>query len=131
MKPEPATSSWKDKLHEIIYEADTPTGKVFDIALLLIIILSIVLVMLESVHSLNVKYFEIFYMAEWIITIVFTIEYILRLISIRKPWAYVFSFYGIVDLLSTIPTYLVLLFGGHNFFFCHQGIPTPQGFQDT
>lgn len=117
MKPEPATSSWKDKLHEIIYEADTPTGKVFDIALLLIIILSIVLVMLESVHSLNVKYFEIFYMAEWIITIVFTIEYILRLISIRKPWAYVFSFYGIVDLLSTIPTYLVLLFGGHNFFF--------------
>ena len=73
--------------------------------------------MLESVHSLNVKYFEIFYMAEWIITIVFSIEYILRIISIRKPWTYIFSFYGIVDLLSTIPTYLVLIFGGHNFFF--------------
>jgi len=73
--------------------------------------------MLESVHSLNVEYFEIFYLAEWIITIVFSIEYILRIVSIRKPWTYIFSFYGIIDLLSTIPTYLVLLFGGHNFFF--------------
>ena len=117
MIPEPSKTSWKDKLHEIIYEADTPTGKFFDIALLLVIVLSIVLVMLESVHSLNVKYFEIFYMSEWIITIIFTIEYILRIISIRKPWTYIFSFYGIIDLLSTIPTYLVLLFGGHNFFF--------------
>ena len=117
MIPEPSKASWKDKLHEIIYEADTPTGKIFDIALLFAILLSIVLVMLESVHSLNEEYFEVFYVAEWIITIVFTIEYILRLISIRKPWTYVFSFYGIIDLLSTIPTYLVLLFGGHNFFF--------------
>ena len=117
MIPEPSKASWRDKLHEIIYEADTPTGKIFDLALLSIIVLSIALVMLESVHSLNVKYFEIFYMAEWIITIVFSIEYILRIISIRKPWTYIFSFYGIVDLLSTIPTYLVLIFGGHNFFF--------------
>ena len=117
MIPEPSKASWRDKLHEVIYEADTPTGKVFDIALLLVIVLSIALVMLESVATLNVKYFEIFYLAEWIITIIFSIEYILRVISIRKPWTYIFSFYGIVDLLSTIPTYLVLLFGGHNFFF--------------
>lgn len=117
MIPEPSKASWRDKLHEVIYEADTPTGKFFDIALLLVIVLSIALVMLESVATLNVKYFEIFYLAEWIITIIFSIEYILRVISIRKPWTYIFSFYGIVDLLSTIPTYLVLLFGGHNFFF--------------
>ena len=117
MIPEPSKASWRDKLHEVIYEADTPTGKFFDIALLLVIVLSIALVMLESVATLNVKYFDIFYMAEWIITIIFSIEYILRVISIRKPWTYIFSFYGIVDLLSTIPTYLVLLFGGHNFFF--------------
>lgn len=117
MIPEPSKASWRDKLHEVIYEADTPTGKVFDIALLLVIVLSIALVMLESVATLNVKYFEIFYLAEWIITIIFSIEYILRVISIRKPWTYILSFYGIVDLLSTIPTYLVLLFGGHNFFF--------------
>lgn len=117
MIPEPSKVTWRDKLHEIIYEADTPIGKFFDLALLFIILLSIALVMLESVHSLNVKYFEIFYLAEWVITFIFSVEYILRILSIRKPWTYIFSFYGIVDLLSTIPTYLVLIFGGHNFFF--------------
>lgn len=122
MIPEPSKAKWKDKLHEIIYEADTPTGKVFDIVLLIMIFLSVVLIMLESVQALNVKYFEIFYVAEWIITITFTIEYILRIISIRKPWRFILSGYGIVDLLSTIPTYLVLLFGGHNFFFAIRAV---------
>ena len=117
MIPEPSKASWKDKLHEIIYEADTRWGKFFDIGLLLTILLSIVLIMLESVHELNVKYFEWFYLAEWVITIIFSIEYVLRIVSIRKPWTYIFSFYGIIDLLSTVPTYLVLIFGGHNFFF--------------
>jgi voltage-gated potassium channel len=110
-------SAWRHKLHEIIYEADTPAGKFFDIAILVVIVISIALVMLESVGRLNLKYYWEFYIAEWIITIIFTIEYILRIISIKKPKHYIFSFYGIVDLLSTIPTYIVFIFGGHNLLF--------------
>lgn len=113
-RPIPA---WKLKLHEVIYEADTPAGKLFDVALLIVILLSIVLVMLESVSSFSQDYYWEFYTAEWIITIVFTIEYILRIVAINKPAKYIFSFYGIVDLLSTIPTYLAFLGGGHNLLF--------------
>lgn len=110
-------SAWRHKLHEIIYEADTPGGKFFDIAILVVIVISIALVMLESVGHLNLKYYWQFYIAEWIITVIFTIEYILRIISIKKPKHYIFSFYGIVDLLSTIPTYIAFVFGGHNLLF--------------
>lgn len=117
MEKKPVRQQLTERLHEIIYEADTPTGKIFDVALLIVIFLSIILVMLESVEQLNIKYFEWFLVAEWFITIVFTIEYILRIISIKKPWKYILSFYGIVDLLSTLPTYLTLIFGGHNLFF--------------
>lgn len=108
------TPSWKSKLHEIIYEADTPAGKAFDVILLIFIVLSIIIVMLESVKSINAEYFEIFYITEWVITIIFTIEYILRIISINNPRKYIFSFYGIIDLVSTIPTYLTLFLGGYN-----------------
>lgn len=108
---------WKNKLHEVIYEADTPAGKFFDVALLIVILLSIILVMLESVSSYRLKFYWSFYIAEWIITIIFSIEYILRIIAIRKPKNYIFSFYGIVDLLSTIPTYIAFIFGGHNLLF--------------
>ena len=114
---EPDTPKWKDKLPEIIYEAETPAGRFFDIALLLVIVLSIILVMLESVDVYNLKYFWEFYIAEWIITFIFTVEYILRIISIKKKTAYIFSFYGIIDLLSTIPTYIAFFFGGHNLLF--------------
>lgn len=110
-------SAWRHKLHEIIYEADTPSGKVFDVGILIVIVISIALVMLESVGHLNLKYYWEFYIAEWVITIIFTIEYILRIISIKKPKHYIFSFYGIVDLLSTLPTYIVFVFGGHNLLF--------------
>lgn len=72
--------------------------------------------MLESVESINAQYFEVFYIIEWIITIIFTVEYILRIISINKPRKYIFSFYGIIDFVSTIPTYLTLFFGGYNLF---------------
>lgn len=114
IKPIP---SWQRKLHEVIYEADTPMGKGFDIALLILIVLSIILVMLESIKSFYVQYYWEFYIAEWIITILFTIEYILRIISVRKPTRYIFSFYGVVDFLSTLPTYLALFIGGGNLFF--------------
>lgn len=92
-------------------------GKLFDIVLLLVIVLSIILVMLESVSSLTAKYYWQFYIAEWLITFFFTVEYILRIISIKQPKKYIFSFYGIVDFLSTIPTYLAFFMGGHNMLF--------------
>tara|TARA_R110002096_G_scaffold60218_1_gene150381 strand:- start:776 stop:1603 length:828 start_codon:yes stop_codon:yes gene_type:complete len=108
-------TSWREKIHEIIYEADTPEGKLFDVILLIIIIASILLVMLESVESIDFKYHDYLNIGEWIITIFFSIEYILRIISIKKPLKYIFSFYGIIDLLSTIPMYLTfILVGSHS-----------------
>lgn len=110
-------AAWRHRLHEIIYEADTPSGKFFDVVILIVIVISIALVMLESVSSLNLKYYWEFYIAEWIITIIFSVEYILRIISIKRPKYYIFSFYGIVDLLSTLPAYIAFIFGGHNLLF--------------
>jgi voltage-gated potassium channel len=104
--------SWKHKLHEIIYEADTSEGKLFDVVLLIAIIASIILVMLESVDSFDEKYHDFLNISEWIITILFSFEYILRIITIKKPLKYIFSFYGLIDLLSTIPKYLSFIFVG-------------------
>ncbi len=100
------TPKWKQKLHEIIYEADTKEGKWFDIILILAILASIVFVMLESVKSFDDKYHNFLNIAEWVITILFSIEYIARIVSIKKPAKYIFSFYGVIDLLATIPKYL-------------------------
>lgn len=111
------TPNWKSSLHKIIYEADTPMGKLFDLVLLVVILLSIALVMLESIAEFNIKYSREFYIAEWTITFLFTVEYILRIITINKPKKYIFSFYGIVDLLSTLPSYLAFFVGGFNMLF--------------
>ena len=106
--------NWKNKLYEIIYEADTPAGKFFDVVLLIFILASIILVMLESVSWIDDKYHNALYIGEWIVTILFSIEYIARVITVNKPKKYIFSFYGIIDFLSTIPMYLSFLFvGGH------------------
>ena len=108
-------TSLKHRIHEIIYEADTKAGKLFDVILLIAILASILFVMLESVQSINDEYGDLLNIAEWVITILFSIEYILRIVSIKKPWKYVFSFYGVIDLLSTIPKYLsLILVGSHN-----------------
>lgn len=106
------SSAWRRKVHEIIYEADTPAGKLFDIVLLITIIISVILVMLESVPAYGSKFAAEFLFAEWVITIFFSIEYLLRIISINKPTKYIFSFYGIIDLVSTIPLYLTFLLPG-------------------
>ncbi len=108
----PKKKHWKTKLHDIIYEADTPAGKLFDIILLVTIIASIILVMLESVKAFDTKYHNFLNISEWIITILFSIEYIARMVTVKKPYKYVTSFYGIVDLLATIPKYISLIFGG-------------------
>lgn len=112
MENKPQKSNWKHKLHEIIYEADTSEGKLFDIILLIAILASIILVMLESVDSFDAKYHDSLIIGEWIITILFSLEYIFRIISIKKPTKYIFSFFGIIDFLSTIPIYLSLIYAG-------------------
>ncbi|GLB49730.1 ion transporter [Neptunitalea lumnitzerae] len=104
--------NWKKQLYEVIYEADTAAGKWFDIVLLFLIGVSIALVMLESVASIEAHYGDLFLVLEWIITILFSIEYILRIVCIKKPLKYVFSFYGIIDFISTIPLYLSYFFVG-------------------
>ena len=106
------TPYWKHRLHEIVYEADTPAGKRFDLILFILILLSVVLVMLESVASIHTQYETELNIIEWVITGLFSAEYIIRLIAIQKPFSYVFSFYGIIDLLSTIPKYISLFFVG-------------------
>lgn len=105
-------TSWRGKLHEVIYEADTPAGKLFDVVLLIVIIMSIILVMLESIEQIGTQYFVLLDTLEWIITILFSLEYMARIICVKKPSAYIFSFYGMVDLLSTIPKYLSLFVVG-------------------
>ena len=106
---------WKAKIYKIIYHSDTPAGKLFDLILLVLIVLSILLVMIESVESYATDYGNLLNIAEWIITILFSIEYILRIITNSSPKKYIFSFYGIIDFLSTVPKYLsFFLVGSHS-----------------
>jgi voltage-gated potassium channel len=101
---------WRPLLHEIIFEADTPAGKWFDVLLIWSILLSVAAVLLDSVASIRSDHGGLLYGIEWFFTILFTVEYLLRLVSVGRPIKYAVSFYGIVDLLSIVPTYLTLLF---------------------
>lgn len=105
-------SPWRRRLHEIIFASDTPAGKAFDLGLIICILLSVLAVMLDSVRDIRLAYGHILYIAEWGFTILFTIEYFLRLISIRRPLTYAVSFFGVIDFLAIVPTYLSLLVGG-------------------
>ncbi len=112
MKEHKIHSGWRHRLHEIIYEADTPKGKFFDFVLFFLIILSVILVMLESIDEIDVKFHRQLLTLEWVVTIFFTFEYIARIISIKKPFKYIFSFYGIIDFVSTIPLYVSYILAG-------------------
>ena len=105
----------KKKIHQIIFEADTKAGKQFDIILFIIISLSVIIVMIDSVDALHAKYGDLFLLLDWIITIIFTLEYVLRIYASGKPAKYIFSFYGIIDFLSILPTYLSLFLTGTHF----------------
>lgn len=105
----------KNNIHEVIFESNTKAGKAFDIGLLIFILLSIILAMVDSVNSLHIKYLKLLHIAEWIITAAFTIEYILRLYSVRNRIKYATSFFGVVDLLSILPTYLSLFIAGTHY----------------
>lgn len=103
---------WQRKLHDVIFEAETPMGKYFDVLLLLAILLSVLAVVLESVESINQRFHVALVVAEWSFTLMFTVEYVLRVLCVRRPLRYVFSFYGIVDLLAILPTYVSVLVPG-------------------
>ena len=111
---EQTKTPWQQRLHNIVYESNTVAGKAFDITLLVLIITSIGVVMLDSIEIWHQRYGSIFATMEWIFTILFTIEYILRLICIKKPLQYVTSFLGTIDLLAIIPSYLSILYIGAN-----------------
>jgi voltage-gated potassium channel len=115
LTPPGSASGWRKKLYRIIFEADTPAGKAFDIALLWAIILSVTVVFLESIQSLKLQFGNIFYILEWCFTILFTIEYVLRLICVNRSIRYARSFFGIVDLLAILPTYISLLIAGSQY----------------
>lgn len=105
---------FRQKAFLIIYGSNTVAGRLFDLILLGLILLSVILVMLDTVEGFNKKYHNILIVLEWIITICFTIEYILRIITIKKAKNYIFSFYGIIDLIAILPMYLSIFIVGSN-----------------
>ncbi len=105
----------RKQLFEVVFGTDTPAGKLFDIVLLWAIVLSVLSVMLESVKEVKAEYETIFFFLEWSFTILFTIEYLLRLIITTQPKKYALSFFGIIDLLATLPTYLTLFVAGGSY----------------
>jgi voltage-gated potassium channel len=106
---------WQIILYEIIFEADTKSGKFFDVLLIVAILASVLAVLLDSVEPIRKDYGDILYTLEWFFTVLFTVEYILRLACVRRPLQYANSFFGIVDLLAILPTYLSLLFPGSQY----------------
>ena len=115
MKKESSPGKYRETLHEIIFEADTPAGKLFNIVLIVSIVLSVIVVMLDSVSTIRGSYGGFLALSEWFFTFLFTIEYFLRLSCVRRPLKYATSFFGIVDLLAIIPTYLSLFLPGSQF----------------
>ncbi len=114
LKSDTGRPGWKSRLHEIIFEADTPAGKAFDVVLILCIIASVGVVMADSVTTIRSEYAPYLTGAEWFFTILFTVEYVLRLSVVRRPMGYATSFFGVIDLLAIAPTYLELFLpGGH------------------
>jgi voltage-gated potassium channel len=109
------SAGWRAQLHEIVFEADTPAGRFFDFALIWLILLSCATVILESVRRVREQYGEPLYALEWLFTLLFTVEYLLRLMSVRRPLRYATSFFGVVDLLAIIPTYLSIFVPGSHY----------------
>ncbi|RPD90773.1 ion transporter [Aureibaculum marinum] len=116
LRNEKHSRHWRATLHEIIYGTRTPAGRAFDVILLIVILYSIIIIMLESVEEYDTKYHTFFNISEWIVTILFTIEYIVRIICVKRPKGYILSFYGIIDFLSTIPKYLSFFIVGSQYF---------------
>lgn len=105
----------REKLNVIIFGTDTPAGRLFDILLICTIMASVIAVMLDSIAAVNVRYGALLFYLEWGFTLLFTVEYLLRIYITPRPLRYVFSFYGMVDLLSIVPSYLAIFLAGTNY----------------
>jgi len=105
-------NSWREKLYVIIFESDTPAGKFFDLVLILAIAVSVGIVLLDSVRDIHAQYGPIFTLFEWAFTFLFTAEYVVRILCVDKPKNYIWSFFGVIDLLSILPTYFSILLPG-------------------
>ncbi|NUO00039.1 MAG: ion transporter [Saprospiraceae bacterium] len=105
-------SRLRERLHEIIFEADTWEGKLFDLVIMALIVISTLVVIIESVDWIGVKFGRTLYLLEWGFTAIFTLEFLLRLYTVKRPMRYVFSFFGFIDLLSVIPAYVGLIIPG-------------------
>jgi voltage-gated potassium channel len=112
---EAPSAGWRARLHEIIFEADTRAGRFFDFGLIFLILSSVATVILESVRNVREQYGEFLYLLEWLFTLLFTVEYGLRLMTVRRPLRYMTSFFGVIDLLAIIPTYLSLVVPGSQY----------------
>ena len=110
------TPSLREKTYRVIFGTDTPAGQRFDIALIYLILVSVLAVVLASIESIKMQYGDWLFSLEWAFTLLFSMEYAVRIYSSPKPFRYIFSFYGLVDLLSIIPTYLALLFPAANYW---------------
>lgn len=108
-------AAWRDNLYRVIFEADTPAGKLFDIVLVISIVLSVAAVMLDSVDTIHSQWATQLFYFEWMVTILFSLEYLARIVSVSRPSAYIFSFMGLVDLLSTLPSYIALFMSGPSY----------------
>ncbi len=106
------TTGWRERVRHIIFDHNTPESRAFDVALLVLIAFSVLLVMLETVEEIEARYDTLLFVLEWIITILFTIEYVARLITVVNKWRYARSFFGVVDLLSILPVYLSVILPG-------------------
>ncbi len=113
---EESAGGWRHKIHEIVFESETTAGRAFDVTVICLIILSVATVILESIKGVREVFGPELLIAEWSFTVLFTFEYILRLISVRRPFRYALSFYGLVDLIAIVPTYLSLFVPGTQFF---------------
>src|SRR5688500_6060239 len=109
--PPPPTSR-RTRLHQIVFEADTPAGRAFDVTLIALILVSVAVVSVETVTGLSRPAYRVLRTTEWVLTAAFTVEYVLRVVAVRRPLAYVASFYGIIDLLAIVPTYLSFVVPG-------------------
>ena len=100
---------WRRALFEVIFESDSRAGRLFDLVLIAVIVASVIVVVLDSVQPIQDRMGRLFNVLEWVFTALFTIEYIARLLCVRRPLRYATSFYGVVDLLALLPTFLVAL----------------------
>jgi voltage-gated potassium channel len=108
----PVGSVWRQRLHTVIFEADTPAGRAFDLVLIALIAVSVLVVIMATVGGLAPWVYDAFRAIEWTLTVLFTVEYALRLLAVRRPVVYAASFFGLVDLLAILPTWISLVFPG-------------------